>query len=127
MGLEADEAEHSLELHLPYIVHVMRGQAWTLVPIVVGAISTEAGGWVLGCAQRACTLVWGLPGGLQRTRVGAGVHACCVHAWLGAPQGAARRGEHCGKAGALPLACPPTSCHRSAHWPPAPPKARPAS
>lgn len=44
MEAGADEAEHSLELHLPYIVHVMRGAApgWTLVPIVVGAISADA-------------------------------------------------------------------------------------
>ncbi|KAL4452235.1 hypothetical protein ABPG75_007897 [Micractinium tetrahymenae] len=38
----ADEAEHSLELHLPYIVHVMRGHPFMLVPIVVGAVSGEA-------------------------------------------------------------------------------------
>jgi AmmeMemoRadiSam system protein B len=43
MGGDADEAEHSLELHLPYIVHVMAGQPFTLVPIVVGAISAESG------------------------------------------------------------------------------------
>ncbi|KAI3438094.1 hypothetical protein D9Q98_000536 [Chlorella vulgaris] len=42
MGGDADEAEHSLELHLPYIVHVMAGQPFTLVPIVVGAISAES-------------------------------------------------------------------------------------
>lgn len=47
MDAAADEAEHSLELHLPYIVHVMARQpgAWTLVPIVVGAVSPESGGW----------------------------------------------------------------------------------
>lgn len=44
MDADADEAEHSLELHLPYIVHVMRGRPFTLVPIVVGATSGEAGG-----------------------------------------------------------------------------------
>lgn len=38
----ADEAEHSLELHLPYIVHMMAGRPFTLVPIVVGAISAES-------------------------------------------------------------------------------------
>ncbi len=44
MDAAADEAEHSLELHLPYIVHVMRGHPFSLVPIVVGAVSGEAGG-----------------------------------------------------------------------------------
>ncbi|PSC72228.1 cell motility mediator [Micractinium conductrix] len=38
----ADEAEHSLELHLPYLAHVLRGQEWSLVPVVVGALSTES-------------------------------------------------------------------------------------
>ncbi|KAL4441218.1 hypothetical protein ABPG77_011455 [Micractinium sp. CCAP 211/92] len=42
MDAAADEAEHSLELHLPYIVHVMRGHPFSLVPIVVGAVSGEA-------------------------------------------------------------------------------------
>lgn len=42
MGGAADEAEHSLELHLPYIVHIMRGHPFTLVPIVVGAVSNES-------------------------------------------------------------------------------------
>lgn len=36
-----DEAEHSLELHLPYIVHRMKGQQFTIVPIVVGALSAK--------------------------------------------------------------------------------------
>ena len=51
MDAAADEAEHSLELHLPYIVHVMRGAApgWTLVPIVVGAVSPDSGAPAAGC------------------------------------------------------------------------------
>lgn len=54
MQLDADEAEHSLELHLPYLVHCMRGHPFTLVPIVVGAISNEAGAcWGAGAARRA--------------------------------------------------------------------------
>lgn len=32
------QAEHSMELHMPYIMHVMRGQPFTLVPIMVGAL-----------------------------------------------------------------------------------------
>lgn len=53
MDSAADEAEHSLELHLPYIVHVMRGHPFSLVPIVVGAVSGEAGGRCL--RGRACS------------------------------------------------------------------------
>ncbi len=39
--LPCHQAEHSLELHTPYIASVMRGRAFTLVPIMVGALSTE--------------------------------------------------------------------------------------
>jgi AmmeMemoRadiSam system protein B len=39
MSPAADEAEHSLELHLPFIMEVMRGHSFTLVPILVGALS----------------------------------------------------------------------------------------
>ena len=39
MTLAVDEREHSLEMHLPYIVHVMGGRPFTLVPIMVGALS----------------------------------------------------------------------------------------
>ncbi|KAG1660012.1 hypothetical protein FOA52_009832 [Chlamydomonas sp. UWO 241] len=49
--LDADEAEHSLELHTPYIARVMQGHAFKLVPIIVGSLSTEseaAYGAVLG-------------------------------------------------------------------------------
>ncbi|GLC35644.1 hypothetical protein PLESTB_000000800 [Pleodorina starrii] len=41
MSQDVDEDEHSLELHTPYIVHTMRGQPFKLVPIMVGALSTE--------------------------------------------------------------------------------------
>lgn len=41
MSSAADEAEHSLELHMPFIVHAMRGRPFTLVPIVVGALTTD--------------------------------------------------------------------------------------
>lgn len=37
-----DEAEHSLELHLPFLVHAMQGRPFTLVPIMVGAVSTAS-------------------------------------------------------------------------------------
>lgn len=49
----ADEAEHSLELHLPYLAHVLRGQEWSLVPVVVGALSTESGEPWWWCWERA--------------------------------------------------------------------------
>lgn len=44
MNREQDEAEHSLELHTPYIVHTMAasGRPFTLVPIMVGALTTQA-------------------------------------------------------------------------------------
>uniref|UniRef100_A0A7S0P7R6 Protein MEMO1 n=1 Tax=Calcidiscus leptoporus TaxID=127549 RepID=A0A7S0P7R6_9EUKA len=42
MELDVDEAEHSIELHLPYIVQVMRGQPFALVPILVGALSDQS-------------------------------------------------------------------------------------
>lgn len=35
-----EEAEHSLEMHLPYIVHAMAGHAYQLVPVMVGSISS---------------------------------------------------------------------------------------
>ncbi|DBA99827.1 hypothetical protein WJX77_001024 [Trebouxia sp. C0004] len=41
MRLETDEAEHSLELQMPFIMHIMRGQPFKLVPIMVGAISPD--------------------------------------------------------------------------------------
>ena len=42
MQLTADEREHSLEMHLPYIQHVMGAQPYTLVPIMVGALNESA-------------------------------------------------------------------------------------
>ena len=43
MPLPVDEREHSLEMHLPYIIHVMDGRDFTLVPIMVGALSEASG------------------------------------------------------------------------------------
>lgn len=42
MALDVDMAEHSLELHMPYIMHIMRGHSFTLVPIMVGALSYDS-------------------------------------------------------------------------------------
>jgi predicted class III extradiol MEMO1 family dioxygenase len=42
MTNEQDEAEHSLELHLPFIARAMGAQPFTLVPIMVGALTPEA-------------------------------------------------------------------------------------
>jgi len=39
MTLAVDEREHSLEMHLPYIMQVMAGHAFTLVPIMIGSLS----------------------------------------------------------------------------------------
>lgn len=36
---DQDEAEHSLEMHLPYILHSMGDCEFTLVPIMVGSLS----------------------------------------------------------------------------------------
>jgi len=39
MSLSQDEAEHSIEMHLPYIRKIFAGQDISVVPILVGAIS----------------------------------------------------------------------------------------
>ena len=39
MTREVDEQEHSLEMHVPYIVQIMGKATYTLVPIMVGALS----------------------------------------------------------------------------------------
>jgi len=51
MSLEADEDEHSIEMHLPYIARVMQnayggsegsgGRGFTVVPVLVGSLSPE--------------------------------------------------------------------------------------
>ena len=41
MTLQTDEAEHSIEMHLPYVAKVMEGQSFTIVPILVGSLSSE--------------------------------------------------------------------------------------
>jgi len=42
MSRKVDEDEHSMELHLPYIAHRMKGKDFTLVPILVGNLSVES-------------------------------------------------------------------------------------
>jgi len=42
MDVDTDEAEHSLELHTPYIVRALAGRAFTLVPIMVGSLSGDS-------------------------------------------------------------------------------------
>ena len=39
MDLKTDEAEHSIEMHLPYIAKLMTGRAFTIVPVLVGSLS----------------------------------------------------------------------------------------
>ncbi|KAL0330565.1 UNVERIFIED_CONTAM: protein MEMO1 [Sesamum radiatum] len=41
MDLHVDEAEHSMEMHLPYLVKVFQGHPVKIVPILVGALSAE--------------------------------------------------------------------------------------
>eukprot|EP00052_Salpingoeca_macrocollata_P001572 m.26302 g.26302 ORF g.26302 m.26302 type:complete len:291 (-) comp11492_c0_seq1:20-892(-) len=40
MSKQEDEDEHSIEMHLPYIAQVMKGQEFSIVPILVGSLST---------------------------------------------------------------------------------------
>lgn len=42
MAVDVDEAEHSLEMHLPYILRIMQNQPFTLVPIMVGALTPDS-------------------------------------------------------------------------------------
>nr|GMD90104.1 protein MEMO1 [Ipomoea batatas] len=41
MDIHVDEAEHSMEMHLPYLAKVFRGYEVKVVPILVGALSAE--------------------------------------------------------------------------------------
>ncbi|XP_054818836.1 uncharacterized protein LOC129318217 [Prosopis cineraria] len=41
MDIRVDEAEHSMEMHLPYLVKVFEGYQVKVVPILVGALSAE--------------------------------------------------------------------------------------
>lgn len=42
MQLGVDEKEHSIELHLPFIAQVMGDRPFTIVPILVGALSEQS-------------------------------------------------------------------------------------
>ncbi|CAN4076903.1 unnamed protein product [Withania somnifera] len=42
MDLRVDEAEHSMEMHLPYLATVFQGYPVKIVPILVGALSAES-------------------------------------------------------------------------------------
>jgi AmmeMemoRadiSam system protein B len=41
MNLSVDEAEHSMEMHLPYLAKVFKGCSVKIVPILVGNCTTE--------------------------------------------------------------------------------------
>lgn len=41
MSLKVDEAEHSIEMQLPYIALAMENKAFTIVPILVGSLDTK--------------------------------------------------------------------------------------
>ncbi|KAA8525519.1 hypothetical protein F0562_007374 [Nyssa sinensis] len=41
MDLQVDEAEHSMEMHLPYLAKVFYGYPVKIVPILVGALNAE--------------------------------------------------------------------------------------
>ncbi len=58
----AVQAEHSLELHTPFIVYTMASQPFKLVPIMVGSLSTDGcarGGSSSRVCVRACVRVCG--------------------------------------------------------------------
>ena len=40
MPMQADEEEHSIEMHLPYVAKVMEGKQFKIVPIMVGSLSS---------------------------------------------------------------------------------------
>ncbi|KAK8513546.1 hypothetical protein V6N12_052724 [Hibiscus sabdariffa] len=42
MNLRVDEAEHSMEMHLPYLAKVFEGHPLKVIPILVGALSAES-------------------------------------------------------------------------------------
>jgi MEMO1 family protein len=42
LEIDADEAEHSLEMHLPYVRTIFKGMDISIVPIMVGAISKSS-------------------------------------------------------------------------------------
>lgn len=41
MTLLTDEDEHSIEMHLPYVAKVMENRDFTIVPVMVGSLSTD--------------------------------------------------------------------------------------
>lgn len=41
MGLDTDEDEHSIEMHLPYVRKIFEGKEISIVPVLVGAIDKE--------------------------------------------------------------------------------------
>jgi hypothetical protein len=42
MDIDVDEAEHSMEMHLPYLARVFHGHSVKVVPILVGAVNAHA-------------------------------------------------------------------------------------
>mmetsp|Transcript_46447 Transcript_46447/g.148999 ORF Transcript_46447/g.148999 Transcript_46447/m.148999 type:complete len:294 (-) Transcript_46447:371-1252(-) len=42
MSLDVDEAEHSLEMHMPYVIKSMGSKSFKIVPIMVGALNADA-------------------------------------------------------------------------------------
>ncbi|KAK9868161.1 hypothetical protein WJX84_004056 [Apatococcus fuscideae] len=42
MSLDVDEAEHSIEMQLPYLSHIFRGQSVKIVPVMVGSLTAES-------------------------------------------------------------------------------------
>lgn len=40
MSMKADEDEHSIEMHLPYVAKVMEGKQFKIVPVMVGSLNS---------------------------------------------------------------------------------------
>lgn len=42
MTSEIDQEEHSIEMQLPFLAHLMQGKPFSCIPILVGTLSTES-------------------------------------------------------------------------------------
>lgn len=41
MTIHTDEDEHSIEMHLPYVAKMMENQQFTIIPVMVGSLTTD--------------------------------------------------------------------------------------
>jgi hypothetical protein len=38
---DAEEEEHSLEMHLPFLAHILGPDKFTIIPVMVGSLETS--------------------------------------------------------------------------------------